>query len=1497
MRIFQQRPHFNPRRRKITYFVAPSRHKDNLAVPTAKFTKSVIFRRCLSKQENESIIKSLDLEPNINKFNKSSLMDPTLLDSYKKTGFHSKDSTNVINKPSDGDETTSLVKPRSYQIEMFEECQKKNIIIAMDTGSGKTHIAVMKIKFELDRMPRNKIIWFLTPTVSLCFQQYNYIQSQIRSSEIKILSSSDNVDRWTEQTVWDSVLKNVEIVVSPYQILLDALTHGFVKFDSLALLVLDEAHNCIKKSPGARIMNSFYHPQKSQGLYVPQILGLTASPVMGSNPDSLIKIENTLDCLSRTPTKTRIDLRKRVKLPALIPVKYDENCNEYSSNSFLELKRAIEGLNLEDDPYYVSLVDRNDSKSQRKFEKLILTQKSWCGDHLRSILNISRKIYFELGPWAVDYYISKVISQASKMAKESQELNGIWEETLENIEKHYIAKVLCGVQVANPIANTFNGVPRVSDKVSKLIEILLEQEKGFSGIVFVQERAVVSCLASLLENHPQCRGILQVGKFVGTSVFSRRFTSNFDLIDTDSQNNALHDFRDGKTNLLIGTSVLEEGIDIPTCNLVLCFQKPANLKSYIQRRGRARQRESKLYLLLNSDKNQLNKFEQLELEMRALYEDETRTLQKIPLEEESSDDMKIYNQKQLQIEKTGAILDLDNAVSHLYHFCATIPCDKYIDTRPEFITHKENGLYYVKIVLPISVHEKIRTAKSSHAWKSEKNAIRDAAFEAYVTLYNAGLISDNLLPLMRHSPWDNSVIEKRPSMIKVQELINPWLDIAKIWSRNPKFIYRSTVKFDGLEFYIYLPVKLPAIRDLKVYWDKDTELIITIDSLSIEVGTNPEMLSWLNDESSALINSAFPLERGQSDEMVIRFSANQEKSLKSQIGCQKVPENIGNLRNIGIIRDHQNTGYLFKEILPRKPDAKDVQKANSEFMSAPIDVPYLSLSRISRRRDYMHPVINDTQKVSSALYSTVLPITKCRMDILPFNFVQFALMIPSIVRNLELHLIANNICENLICGTHISNMNLLVSAICSGSACEISNYQRLEFLGDNILKLCASVQIMAENPLWHEGQLSNRKDHLVANSRLARAAIDLGIDKFIVTKSFTGLKWHPTYINGILNTKDEEQRELSSKVLADVVESLLGVTMLDGGFPKVITCLNKFLPELNWKSLDENHHSIIEQAIQLDLPYQPKISKNLEMIEDILDYKFNKKSLMIEALTHASDQSGSRSFERLEFIGDAILDYVIVQEIYSYDLSHIRMHELRTAFVNADLLAFLCFELHANRKVFDIRLASEDSKNTDSIRCEESLHQVHLYCFMRHNSYAISQVQKYTNERFKDLRDEILNALENGGEYPWKALCGLKAEKFYSDMIESLLAAVWVDSGSLNAVVNVVEHIGILKFLRRAILENVNMEHPKITLGKLADNETVSYKFHLNSDMEKKPDMVCTVFVGNLQVACVCGNLSKLELQTRGAVEAIKNYKGILEERKRSTLEHDKHLEIEETDN
>jgi ERCC4-related helicase len=58
-----------------------------------------------------------------------------------------------------GDEVPLMVpiptfEPRKYQVEMLEESLRRNIVIALDTGAGKTHIAVLRMKHEIERESR-----------------------------------------------------------------------------------------------------------------------------------------------------------------------------------------------------------------------------------------------------------------------------------------------------------------------------------------------------------------------------------------------------------------------------------------------------------------------------------------------------------------------------------------------------------------------------------------------------------------------------------------------------------------------------------------------------------------------------------------------------------------------------------------------------------------------------------------------------------------------------------------------------------------------------------------------------------------------------------------------------------------------------------------------------------------------------------------------------------------------------------------------------------------------------------------------------------------------------------------------------------------------------------------------------------------------------------------------------------------------------------------------
>lgn len=83
-------------------------------------------------------------------------------------------------------------------------------------------------------------MWFLAPTVALSLQQHAVISSQIPAVKTRVLTGLDNVERWTSQTVWNTVLQDVRVVVSTHAVLADALSHGFVTMGKLALIVFDE---------------------------------------------------------------------------------------------------------------------------------------------------------------------------------------------------------------------------------------------------------------------------------------------------------------------------------------------------------------------------------------------------------------------------------------------------------------------------------------------------------------------------------------------------------------------------------------------------------------------------------------------------------------------------------------------------------------------------------------------------------------------------------------------------------------------------------------------------------------------------------------------------------------------------------------------------------------------------------------------------------------------------------------------------------------------------------------------------------------------------------------------------------------------------------------------------------------------------------------------------------------------------------------------------------
>jgi hypothetical protein len=80
-----------------------------------------------------------------------------------------------------------------------------------------------------------------------------------------------------------------------------------------------------------------------------------------------------------------------------------------------------------------------------------------------------------------------------------------------------------------------------------------------------------------------------------------------------------------------------------------------------------------------------------------------------------------------------------------------LPHQRYVDLRPAFTfaedakTHRINGT----AILPNSISTSVRCTNGRKWWRTERAARKDAAFQAYVALYEAGLVNNNLLPLNR----------------------------------------------------------------------------------------------------------------------------------------------------------------------------------------------------------------------------------------------------------------------------------------------------------------------------------------------------------------------------------------------------------------------------------------------------------------------------------------------------------------------------------------------------------------------------------------------------------------------------------------------------------------------------------------------------------------------------------------------------------------------------
>ena len=107
---------------------------------------------------------------------------------------------------------------------------------------------------------------------------------------------------------------------------------------------------------------------------------------------------------------------------------------------------------------------------------------------------------------------------------------------------------------------------------------------------------------------------------------------------------------------------------------------------------------------------------------------------------------------------------------------------------------------------------------------------------------------------------------------------------------------------------------------------------------------------------------------------------------------------------------------------------------------------------------------------------------------------------------------------------------------------------------------------------------------------------------------------------------------------------------------------------------------------------------NYGYVEDKIGYVFNNKSLLLNAFTHASfsnEKKGERNNERLEFLGDSVLGFVVAEYLYKKsEISEGKMTFQKQAIVSSRPLVEACSHLEVEGEL----LLGENVKITDNLR-------------------------------------------------------------------------------------------------------------------------------------------------------------------------------------------------------
>jgi len=491
------------------------------------------------------------------------------------------------------------VQARAYQLEAVDEALAGSMLLVLPTAAGKTAVSWMLIAEILHR--NQGWVLFIAPTSALVDQHLKDLKKVIKNVEAISITGS-NIPKKREE-MW----KTSKIIVATPQVVRNDVLNDILSLEECSLLILDEAHHSTGKHAMVQSAEMFNSSSKN-GL----ILGATASP--GSNSMIVSEICGRLKI-------ERIHIRKADE-PMLKNYLSSLEIQEIIVNVPEKIKTLVTPLEL----WINSIVNR-----ERRLGRYVRTgppsfgglkeamnraQHSIKLGDVRGYASVSNIATAMTLNHLINHLLTQGITAAREFLETSSEMKNNSSKSIQNFHKdRRIIELRRSLTDMEEIHNKVGTVRR-------LVRHRLRRDPDSKVIVFASFRNTVESLEKALVDLRGVKSIQMIGQSERSGKKGLKPREQIEVLDK---------FRKGDYNVLVATSVAEEGLDIPSADLVIFYEPVASEIRTIQRRGRTgRHREGEVMVLIAEGTRDENMRKAAQKKEENMYRSVQRVRSKLP---------------------------------------------------------------------------------------------------------------------------------------------------------------------------------------------------------------------------------------------------------------------------------------------------------------------------------------------------------------------------------------------------------------------------------------------------------------------------------------------------------------------------------------------------------------------------------------------------------------------------------------------------------------------------------------------------------------------------------------------------------------------------------------------------------------------------------------------------------------------------------------------------